>query len=108
MNGQTRTYFTVQMSANAPGGRHCIHLGKDTETGGLGDNICRNSRHGKDPQTGESYGFSANGGGHSDPDAWACEGCKVVLRYNPGPVRGVFASLFDGVVITPASTEMDR
>lgn len=94
---QPRTYFTVQMSTNGPGGGHCIHLGRDKLNGGLGDNICRNSRHGCDPLTGTHYGFSANGGGHTDPHAWACEGCKFVLRHNPGAVRGIFAMLFDGV-----------
>ena len=90
-----RTYFTVQMSQGAPGGGHCIHLGQDTETGGLGDNICRNSRHARDPLTGERYGFSANGGGQSDPSAWACKGCATVLRLFPGDVRGIHARLFE-------------
>lgn len=98
MNEQTaenvRTYFTVQMSNNAPGGEHCIHLGRDTESGGLGDNICGNSRHGRDPLSGRHYGFSANGGGRSGLSAFACQGCRTVFRSNPGDVRGLYAALF--------------
>lgn len=99
-----RSYFTVQMSHSAPGGKHCIHLGRDIDGGGLGDNACGNSRHARDPQTGQKYGFSANGGGSTDPDAWACEGCKTVLRHNPGSVRGLFESLFADLTTRPGKT----
>ena len=104
MSAAQRSYFTVQMSASSPGGAHCIHLGRTTESGGLGDNVCGNSRHGRCPQTGNKYGFSCSGG-WSDPDAWACEGCKAILRSNPGDVSGMFSSLFDGVAYPPASAE---
>lgn len=96
----TPTYFTVQMSASAPGGEHCIHLGRDTDGGGLGDNICGNSRHAWDTK-GVRYGFSANGGGHTDPDAWPCGGCLRVLDHNPGRVRGLFKDLFVPSVAEP-------
>lgn len=88
-----RGYFTVQMSANAVGGPHCIHLGKYKDDGGLGDNICRNSRHGWDAH-GNRYGFSCSGGS-TDPLAFPCGGCLAVLRWNPGLVGGMFAHLFE-------------
>jgi hypothetical protein len=100
-----RSYFTVQMSQSAPGGAHCIHLGRDDETGGLGDNICGNSRHARSPQSGSKYGFSC-AGGSTDPDAWACEGCKTIIRLNPGTVRGMFSTLFDGIS-TPTGSSSD-
>lgn len=88
------TYFTVQMSGSAPGGEHCIHLGRYTDEGGLGDNICKNSRHGRSPITGDTYGFSCRGG-HTDPEAFACAGCLRVRGQNPrGTVDGMFSELF--------------
>lgn len=90
-----RGYFTVQMGPNAVGGAHCIHLGRYKDDGGLGDNICKNSRHGRDAG-GNPYGFSC-GGGSTDPEAYPCGGCLFYLNHNRGPVGGLFSHLFAGV-----------
>lgn len=86
------SYFTVQMSDNAPGGRHLIHLGLAISTGN-GNNVCGLDRHAKDARGRGLYGFSCSGGA-SDPDATACPSCVTFLASRPGPIRGTFRDLF--------------
>lgn len=100
MASEGPTYFTVQMSASAPGGRHRIHLGRYVERGalgaGLGSELCGFDRHYRGPDGEPMFGFSC-GGGSTDPDARPCRGCAAVLLAEPGRVHGIFDYLFTDV-----------
>lgn len=86
LGGTHAPYFTVQMSASAPGGESRIHLGRASQ-GGLGKIVCGLDRFGKDG-SGRMYGFSCGGAPIRHLDLQACPDCLSGFLADPGPIAG--------------------